>query len=77
MQTYETLATVEDEGQVRVAGVPFAAGTEVEVTISPKRRPAEAFVAAWEHLCRQMRVYAQEPGEDEIQAEIDAYRARR
>lgn len=38
METYETFATVEERGQVRVAGVPFAPGTEVEVTISPKPR---------------------------------------
>jgi hypothetical protein len=36
MNTYATSATVEDQGQVRVAGVPFATGTEVEVTITPK-----------------------------------------
>jgi hypothetical protein len=45
METYETSATVEDQGQVRVAGVPFAPGTEVEVTISPKVR-SEAQVAS-------------------------------
>jgi hypothetical protein len=38
MKIYETSATVEDHGQVRVAGVPFAPGTEVEVTIRPKRQ---------------------------------------
>lgn len=37
MNTFATTATVEDPGQVRVAGVPFAAGTEVAVSISPKR----------------------------------------
>jgi hypothetical protein len=36
MNTYETTATVEDHGQVRLAGVPFKPGTEVDVTISPK-----------------------------------------
>ncbi len=36
MKTFETSATVEDQGQVRVDGVPFEPGTEVEVTISPK-----------------------------------------
>ena len=36
MNIFETTATVEDQGQVRLAGVPFAPGTEVEVTISPK-----------------------------------------
>jgi len=50
MNTFETSATVQDQGQIHVAGVPFAPGTEVEVTISPKARaereaappPAEA-----------------------------------
>ena len=41
MRSYETSATVEDQGQVRLAGVPFAAGTEVEITISPKLRTEE------------------------------------
>jgi hypothetical protein len=36
MKTYETSATVEDQGQVHVAGVPFAPGTEVEVVIREK-----------------------------------------
>jgi hypothetical protein len=35
MKTYETSATVQDRGEVRVAGVPFAPGTEVQVTIQP------------------------------------------
>ena len=35
MKSYETSATVEDRGQVRVTGVPFAPGTRVEVTVSP------------------------------------------
>jgi hypothetical protein len=40
MKAYETSTTVGDQGQVRVNGVPFAPGTEVEVTISPKVRAA-------------------------------------
>ncbi len=36
MKTYETSATVEDQGDVRVAGVPFAPGTEVAVMIREK-----------------------------------------
>lgn len=40
MSSFETTATVENQGEVRVAGVPFAPGTEVEVTISPKGRSA-------------------------------------
>jgi hypothetical protein len=36
MKTYETSATVEEPGQIHVAGVPFAPGTEVEVIIREK-----------------------------------------
>lgn len=36
MSAFETSATVEEHGRLLVAGVPFAPGTEVEVTISPK-----------------------------------------
>jgi hypothetical protein len=61
---YETSATVEDQGRVRVAGVPFAPGTQVEVTISPKdeagpctsaelsRRPAYEELAKVANTCR-------------------------
>jgi hypothetical protein len=35
MKAYETSATVDAEGQLRLSGVPFAPGTQVEVTISP------------------------------------------
>jgi hypothetical protein len=34
MNTFEATATVEDQGRVVVAGVPFAPGTRVEVKIS-------------------------------------------
>jgi len=46
MKTYETSATVEEQGRVLVAGVPFAPGTEVEVTISPKLRSADEVTPA-------------------------------
>lgn len=55
MKAYETSAKVEDLGQVRIADVPFAPGTTVEVTISSKRRSAEQFTAAWERVCTQLR----------------------
>jgi hypothetical protein len=35
MNSYETSATVQGQGVVSVAGVPFAAGTQVQVSISP------------------------------------------
>lgn len=33
MNIYETSATVEEQGQVRVVGAPFEPGTHVEITI--------------------------------------------
>jgi hypothetical protein len=38
LKSYETIGTVESQGRVVVAGVPFAAGTEVAITISEKAR---------------------------------------
>jgi hypothetical protein len=35
MSTFETSATVEEQGRVSVSGVPFEPGTRVEVTITP------------------------------------------
>ncbi len=52
MNTYETSATVEDQGQVRVAGVPFAPGTEVEVTIKPARNGGHAPAATTDRAAR-------------------------
>ncbi len=36
MNTYETSATVEAAGEVRIAGVPFNLGAEVRVTLTLK-----------------------------------------
>ncbi len=78
MQTYETFATVEGEGHVRVSGVPFAPGTQVEVTISPRRRTAADFAAAWQELCRNLRSQpASQVTDAEIAQEVAAFRASR
>lgn len=63
MSTYETSATVQEQGRVLVAGVPFAPGTEVEVAISPKTRSAdeiarsddEAWAAAHDRMRELLR----------------------
>lgn len=41
MKTYETTATVEDNGQMHLAGAPFEAGTPVNVMISRKATSAD------------------------------------
>jgi hypothetical protein len=35
MEVFETSTIVEDQGQVRVVGVPFEPGTRVVVTVTP------------------------------------------
>jgi hypothetical protein len=42
MQSYETTATVEEQGQVHIAGVPFTPGTLVEVTITATQNGMES-----------------------------------
>ncbi len=50
MNIYETSATVEEQGRVQIVGVPFAPGTEVEVTISAKRLEDAALAAARDRM---------------------------
>ncbi len=77
MNSYETSATVENEGEVHIAGVPFAPGTKVEVTISRKRVSAEEFVAAWMRVCADLRgrTGMEELSDEDICQEVDRYRA--
>jgi hypothetical protein len=77
MNTYETSATVEDQGRVQIVGVPFATGTQVEVSVSPKRSSAEEFAVTWQRVCAALRA---RPGlqnitDEDIGDEIDRYRA--
>jgi hypothetical protein len=79
MKAFETSATVEPQGDVRVVGVPFAPGTEVQVTISPKCKSADEFIETWERVCGELRrrQQVQAVSDDDIQKEIKEYRAGR
>ena len=79
MKAFETFATVEDQGQVRVVGVPFATGTQVEVIISPKRHSSEEFTAAWRRVCAELRGHTglKDITNKSIGEEIERYRATR
>ena len=76
MNAYETSTTVEIAGEVRIAGVPFAPGTEVDVLISPKRKDADEFLKEWQRLCEELRGQPQSSSvsDDVIEQEIDDYR---
>jgi hypothetical protein len=79
MNNYETSTTVQPQGDIRIVGVPFAPGTEVEVTIIPKRKSAAEFATAWQRVCDELRrlPQAQTLSDDELQQEINEYRAGR
>ena len=79
MKTFEVTTIVEATGEIRVAGVPFSAGTEVDVIVSPKRQSGEDFRRNWEEVCRQLRSLptAASVRDEEIEAEVAEHRARR
>lgn len=52
MHSYETSATVDQQGQIHVSGVPFAVGTEVEITIKPIQNGVVDTAAASERAAR-------------------------
>jgi hypothetical protein len=56
MNTYETIATVEAEGQIHIAGVPFDPGTQVEIIIRQIENGTDAVDAA--HRDRSARLLA-------------------
>jgi hypothetical protein len=79
MKAFEASATVQPQGDIRIAGVPFAPGTEVEVTISPKRKNAAEFAEAWQRVTAELRQLpaADAIADDDIRQEIDKFRAGR
>lgn len=76
MKSFGTSTTVQPQGDIRVIGVPFAPGTEVEVTISPKRRSAAEFAEAWRQVTNELRQLPQAASlsVSDIQQEINAFR---
>ncbi len=46
MSTYETSATVQEQGQLHLAGIPFLPGTRVEVVVTPIANRGEPSVVA-------------------------------
>jgi hypothetical protein len=77
MKAFEASATVQPQGDVRVAGVPFAPGTEVKIIISPARKSAAEFAEAWQRLTGELRELpaANSMSDADIRKEIDDFRA--
>ena len=57
MKSYDTFTTVQPQGDIRVPGVPFAPGTEVEVSIVPKRRSPSEFAETWNRVVEELATH--------------------
>jgi hypothetical protein len=79
MKAFEFSTTVQAHGDVRIVGVPFPPGTEVKVTISPKRKSAAEFAETWQRVSAELRHLreADSISDADIQKEIDDFRAGR
>ena len=79
MPAYETTATIDPGGELRLSDVPFEPGTQVEVFVMPKRPSAAERVTQWNKVCELIRGT---PGissitDEDIQKEIADHRAGR
>lgn len=75
MKSFETSTTVLPQGQLQLSGLPFVAGTEVEVTVSAKRASPAEFATQWTKVCEQLRARTNGISDETIQQEIDSHRA--
>lgn len=76
MKAFEISTTVQPQGDIRIVGVPFAPGTEVEVAIIAKRKSASEFAAAWQRVTAELRNLprAESISDQDIQQEIEEFR---
>jgi len=79
MNTVTKKTKVEPGGWLRVQAPPELENQEVDVIIVPKRPPADERVTAWRHLREEVQSLpsSKEITDDDIQKEIDDYRAGR
>lgn len=79
MDTYRVRTKVSKDGQLSITGLPFRAGAEVEVIVRAERQDRQALVNELKALFKEIQSLpqAQIITEEEIAAEIAAYRASR
>lgn len=79
MPTYQTHVTIEEPGRVVLSNLPFRAGERVEVTLRPDDSDQAGRGKQLEQLLRETQALpqAQSVTEDEVRAEIAAFRNRR
>ncbi|MEW6665441.1 MAG: hypothetical protein AB1512_09490 [Thermodesulfobacteriota bacterium] len=77
MEAYDTIVEVQPGGEIHLENLPFSAGTEVEVIVSPRRTSPEGFIESWNAMVAALRSASPEVSEEEILAETRDYRKGR
>ncbi len=79
MNTVIKRTKVEPDGWLKVQAPSELENQEVDVIIVPRRRPAVERLAAWKQLCEEVQSLpaSKEISDEDIQKEIDDYRAGR
>ncbi|MDQ2977107.1 MAG: hypothetical protein M3R69_17060 [Acidobacteriota bacterium] len=79
MNTVIKKTKVESDGWLKVQAPPELENQEVDVIIVPKRPPAAERVKAWQRLAEEIQSLpnSKEITDEDIQKEIDDYRAGR
>jgi hypothetical protein len=79
MNTVTKKTKVEPDGWLRVQAPPELENQEVDVIIVPRRPPAAERVAGWRRLSEEIQNLpgSKEITDEDIQKEIDDYRAGR
>ncbi len=78
MRPYQTSATVDPSGSIRVNNVPYEVGAQVEVLILPRRDRVD-IAQRIQALFRETQALPQVQAltDEEIEEEIDAHRRHR
>jgi hypothetical protein len=76
MNTYHKTLVIQDPNQLVLSDLPFQKGQQVEVTIIPKNYDREALANQLRDFFKEVQaLHADKPlAEEEIEAEIEAYR---
>jgi predicted DNA-binding antitoxin AbrB/MazE fold protein len=77
METFRVRTTVSKDGQLSIKGLPFRAGAKVEVVIRKEEQDRKTLARELKALFKEIQSLpqAQTITEEEIAAEIAAYRA--
>jgi|SaaInl8_200m_RNA_FD_contig_41_195792_length_714_multi_2_in_0_out_0_3 antitoxin ParD1/3/4 len=76
MKAYRKYLTVSDPGHISIYNVPFRSGQKIEVLLLPAEDEKDMYLKELKDLFKETQQLAQAKAisEDEIYAEVEAYR---